>query len=231
MVAYQMFFNTGERIFPDTARACSAQLLDQFQPGLVGALMHYTDNAESKRVPKDGFVPVRFSGAKDGFSLVGFGEQGRMIVDDVAGPLARAWSERLGRAVTLRSRAVECGIEWRPYPMRYTIPRLVVQKKSRHLESLRNEETGKAHIESLIKRSIVTQAEYLGIKVPSDLTVRFIGNANTFGAKLGHGGAVLAGLGGVEFEANACLKGLWGLGFIQSKGYGLLNADAARGGL
>lgn len=231
MFARQITFNTGERLFPDIARAGSAELLDGFQPGLVSALMHYTDAEREDRVTRQGFAPVHFAVAKNGFSLVGFGEQGKVIIDDVAGPLAKAWSKRLARPVTIDARSIQCGIEWRPYGMRYSIPRLVIQKKARHLKVIGSEETGRPFIERLITRSIITQAEHLGLKVPSNMEVRFIGSTGGFGAKLGHGGAVLAGIRNAEFEVNACLKGLWSFGYIQSKGYGLLNADSARGGV
>lgn len=230
MSTYQLFLRTGVRIYPDDARAATAKLLNGFQPGLLGALMHYTEGSSGKREPSRGFPPVHFAPLRDGFSLVGFGETGEMVLQDAAEPLARAWSEHLRRPVLLDSRIVPTGIEWRPYMMRYTIPRLVVQKKPRHLKPLSSEETGRPFVEALLRRSLQAQADYLGLVVPDKLELRFLSSTGSFAAALGHGGAALAGMRNATFEANVALKGLWSFGYIASKGYGLLNADYARGG-
>ncbi|MFK4136679.1 hypothetical protein ACI2KR_31075 [Pseudomonas luteola] len=230
MKAYQLNFRLGQRVYPSDARATTAAMLDKFQPGIVGALMHYC-KTEKGNEPANGFPPVHFAGLSDGFSLVGFGDLGEMILQDSYAAITRAWADKLSVGVTLDSREIAVGIEPRPYNMSYTIPRVVIQKKPWHLEELKDPQKGPAFVEKLLLRCINTQAEFLGLELPSDIKIAFRGCTGTFAAKLGHGTAALAGMKNLEFEANICLKGMWSFGFIVSKGYGLLNADMARGGL
>lgn len=231
MLAFQLLFRTGDRVYADYARANTARLLDAFQPDLLGALMHYTTNGNGTRVTAQGFPPVHFQSVSDGFGLLGFGPDAAAHVREAARPIAEAWSRHLSRPVLLGDRTVSIGIEWRPYPVRYCIPKLVVQKKARHLGLLSNEATGRAFIAALIERSIRTQAAFLGMEVPSGLAINFISSTGSFGAKLGHGGATLAGLRNAVFDANVGLSGFWSFGYISSKGYGLLNADRVNGGI
>lgn len=229
MNAHRLNLRLGEHLYPDQARATSALLLDKVQPSLISALMHYNEGPRDKKIAKDGLAPVHFASLSDGFSLIGYGELGQMIIQDITPVLTKAWSEHLKRPVYLDSTDFEVGIERRPYTIEYSVPRLVIQKKPRHLEALQDETAGKAHIEKLIKRGILRQCEALGITPPADLEVTYLGCDGEFRANLGHGGACLLGHKGATFKCNAALKGLWSLGYIPSKGYGLLNANYVRG--
>jgi hypothetical protein len=222
---------SGDRIHPDQARALTARLLSGSQPGLLSALMHYETSSSGLHEPKDGFPPVRFTGLSDGFSLVGFGLVGQQIIADIAPAMALALAKHLGRQVIPELIETPVGLESRPYPMRYTVPKVVVQKKARHLGLLSNQETGKPFIEALLLRSIRTQSEFLGISVPASLTLNLLGCSGEFAAKLGHGNAALLGMRNLAFDLNASLSGYWSFGYIASKGYGLMNADYVKSGV
>ncbi|WOF81933.1 hypothetical protein P5704_024360 (plasmid) [Pseudomonas sp. FeN3W] len=231
MTAYRVDFRLGSRIAADDARAGSAKLMSGVQEGLVGALMNYEVLSEDERRTKNALAPVHFASIKDGFSLIGYGETGKSILNDVTHLLAEAWSKHLGLPVRLNSQEIPTGIQSRPYRMMYTVPRIVIQKKSRHRDIIKTAEQGKPHVEGLILRGLKKHAEMLCLSLPDNLEINFVGCDSNFAAKLGHGGACLAGMKGVRFEANAALKGYWTMGYITSKGYGLLNADMSRGGL
>lgn len=231
MQATQLIFRTNQGLWARHARQLAAKLFDgTSQPGLVKALFHYKDAPGGDTEPAQGFAPVRFADARSGFALVGFGSQGRDIVNDAGPLLAQLLSKYQNSPVRLEQREIDVSIERRPYHLRYSVPRVVVQKKARHLELLKSPETGRAFVERLLTRSINDQAEFLGLDVPEDLDLKMVGSEAEFRADLGHGNAALLGMKGLTFEVKASLSGLWGLGYIQTQGYGLLNADLSKVG-
>ncbi|WP_455233417.1 hypothetical protein [Geopseudomonas aromaticivorans] len=229
MKAYQLFFDTGESIFPDQARDKTALLLDQYQPGLVSALMNYETLDGAKRTIQ-GFPPVHFARNKKGFALVGFGDKGIGIIEDVYPALAKAWSASVKRQVRLEGREVEVGAEYRPYAMRYRVGRMVVQKTKEDLAKLASEASGRQHVEALLVASLRRQAEAIGVALPEKLEAKLVGSEGAFAAKLGHAGLGRHGMKGVTFDINLSLKGLWTFGYLLSKGHGLMNADFERSG-
>ncbi len=221
----------GESIYPDQARALTAKLLTgtPHEP-LVSAFMNYRKTGSAGQVAVSGFSPVKFAGLRDGFRLIGFGEEGVQLVNSLAGGIAVEMCKHFKRAISVDSKSISTEIEWQSYPVAYTVPKMVVQKKPSHLARLASQETGKPMIEALIERSIRDQASALNLKVPNNLKVNFLGAPAGFVAKLGHGSAAFAALKGARFECNATLSGLWSIGYLTSKGYGLLNADFERSG-
>lgn len=228
MHVIQMHLRLGERIFPDVARQQTASLLDAFQPELMNRLMNYEVVDGCKR-SITGFPSVHFASLKDGFSLVGFGDAGKEVLIDIAGPLVRAWSDKLNRYVGLDMKNVACTIDRLPYSLTYRVPRMVVQKNKSGLQKLANADTGIALVEGLFLRSIHRQAEYLGITVPEDISVRFVGAEREFAARNGEGRNSCLGFVGATFETNLRLSGLWSVGRLLSKGYGLFNANLQLG--
>jgi hypothetical protein len=192
--------------------------------------MNYEVIGEHERRTRNALAPVHFASIRDGFSLIGYGDLGKQILNDVTGLLAQCWSNHTDKPVRLNHQTILTDIELRPYKLQYVVPRLVVQKKPYHRQTLQTEDLGKPHVERLILRGIHKHAQMLGINVPASLAVEFVGCASNFAARLGHGGASLAGMRDACFEINASLKGYWTMGYITSKGYGLLNANLARGG-
>lgn len=223
MLVTQVIFDIGERLFPDRARAMIAELMDGVQPGLTASLMNYIPGTSTSRSE---FPLVQFGGAANGFSLLGFGAAGAAIVGDVV-PLIHAALTRHfpGRIIQAESKDHSLSVELRPYALRYTLPRMVVQKKTHHAARLVNPESGKAHLEGLFLRSLQRQAEAVGLELPASLTVEFMGAAGSFAAKQNPQAKVAhLGLRDAVFDVNARLGGIWTAGFMLSKGYGHFNA-------
>lgn len=227
MKATQLFFDLGQSLFPDEARALSATVLDSFQPALVDTLMNYQRRPDGSRMTISRFPSVHFARFEKGFSLVGFGELGSSVALDIAAPLANGLSKKLDVAVRIESKEVQQGVEYRPYAMRYRVARMVVQKEREHLALMADPEKGAHHLEQLFFRSLRRQARFLDIELPQRVDVKFIGCTGDFAAK--NKGLHLLGLKNATFEANVALSGLWSFGYMLSKGYGLVNADMQRG--
>lgn len=224
MQVRQVTFDLGKQLFPDEARAAAAALLDGFQPGLVRALMNYEIH-EGRQRTITGFPPVHFQGATNGFGLLGFGEDGEALVRELTPALVQAFSQAAKRIVRAETKTIVLGLEASRFPYTYRVPKMVVQKKAEHLSRMKSPEAGKVHLEGLFLRSIMRQAEYAGLHVPSTTKVRFIGAAGDFTAKNGKSPVAHLGIKGAQFEVNLKLDGIWSVGYLLSKGYGTFNAD------
>lgn len=223
MFVTQVSFNMGERAYPDRARAMVAELMDGVQPGLVASLMNYIPGTSTSRTD---FPIVQFSGAPDGFGLLGFGEVGGAIVRDAVPLLHAALAGRApDRIIHVEQKEHSLSVEARPYALRYTVPRMVVEKKHHHAKRLLDEGEGKAHLEGLFLRSLQRQANSVGLSLPDNLVVEFKGAVGDFAAKQNPSAKVAhRGLRGAVFDLNARLGGIWTVGFMLSKGYGQFNA-------
>ncbi|HBP1602185.1 TPA: hypothetical protein L5U90_003288 [Pseudomonas aeruginosa] len=223
MFVTQVIFNIGERAYPDRARAMVAELMDGVQPGLVATLMNYIPGTSTSRTE---FPTVQFGGASDGFSLLGFGDGGGAIVRDAVPLIHAALARRMpDRIIQVEHKEHSLSAEARPYVLRYTVPRMVVQKKQHHAERLLDEAEGKAHLEGLFLRSLQRQAAAVGLPLPENLEVEFKGAVGDFAAKQNPNSKVAhRGLRGAVFDVNARLGGIWTAGFMLSKGYGQFNA-------
>lgn len=227
MKAIQIFFNTGERIYPDEARAMTARLFNGEQSALLDTVMNY---AAGEKVSRQGFPVVQFAGSTNGFSINGFGEMGVAAARDVAPLIHKKMAKETNKVITLTQRVVDLSVEYRPYGIEYTVPRMVVQKHPRHLESMRDPVKGAEHLENLFLNSLKRQAEALGIELPSNLKATYKSSTGTFNVKPSKGSKVaLLGLRNATFELNARLSGIWACGFLMSKGYGNFNADLQLG--
>jgi len=221
MKTRRIFFRTGHPINGDEARAWAAVAMDGVQPGLVAHVMNYRPGSTQTRTD---FPLVQFFGGAEGFGLLGFADDGMAAVDDVTLLLHKALS-RQGGIVQIETATLSNSIETRPYAMRYRVPRMVVQKKSIHLDWLSDPVKGKAHIERLFLDSLRRQAEAMGLTIPDSATVEFMGAKGTLAAKpkqdlkLG-----LLTLKQAEFDLNLRLGGIWTVGYQLGKGYGHFNA-------
>jgi len=224
MQALQIFFRLGSPVFPDEARAQSAKLLEAKCPSLTSAMMNYADSGSTIT----DFPPVLFGRLHDGFRLIGIADAGAAILRDITPHMAEAWSLGGKRAVQLSYAQTECAAEWLPYKVRYVVPRLVVQKKAGHLKHLADPSAGQAHIERVIRDSMKRQANAMGVKLPDNLDISFVGCAGEFAAKNGRHPVAFLGLREATFEANVRLQGIWALGYLISKGYGHLDANLSR---
>lgn len=229
MKATQIIFNMGERVYPDEARAMVARLLDSEQSSLVQAVMNYGPDKKSIT----GFPVVQFAYNKYGFALNGFGELGVMAASDIAPVIHAKLAKETGKIITISMRELALSVESRPYSISYTVPRMVIQKKTGHLARIKDPVEGAAHLENLFLNSLKRQAEAVGIDLPSNLKVTFKSATGTFAAKPNpsKSGANIGKLGlhNATFEVNARLGGIWAVGYLLSKGYGSFNADMQLG--
>lgn len=226
MQAIQVFFNTGERMFPDKAREMVARLLDGQQDSLMQAAMNYTPDNKSRQ----GFPFVHFANNKSGFSMLGFGETGVAAVSDLAPLIHRQIANETKKIVSISQKMITLSAERRPYGISYTVPRMVIQKSPHHLDLMKNAETGAAHLERLFVDSIKRQAKAVGIELPDNLKATFKGAKGTFSAQLSSDSKLARmGLYDATFELNARLGGIWTCGYLLSKGYGNFNADMQLG--
>jgi len=223
MRVLQCFFDLGESIYPDQARAMVAELMNGIQPALVATLMNYIPGTSTSKTE---FPPVQFGRYQGGFCLLGFGEAGSCIVNDAA-PLIHAalCRHKPEQIIKSRSRELSLAVEPRPYALRYTVPRMVVQKKEKHAARLLTDEAGKRHIESLFLGSIQRQADAVGVLLPPNLEIAFMGAKGTFAAKQNPGSQVAhLGLKGAVFDVHAWFSGIWTAGYMLSKGNGHFDA-------
>lgn len=225
MQALQLFLRIGEKIYPDDARAGTAKVMNDQCPELVPSMTNYDESGKTIT----GFPSIHFAPCKDGFSVIGYGLAGIEALTKAMPFLVMGWSDRLKRPVQISHRKVTCSAESIPYQAQYRVGRLVVQKKAGHLKVLENLETGKPHIERLILSSLQRQAEAMGITMPSNLAVEFLGCEGEFRAKNGKHPVAHLGIHGAVFSINARLQGLWSTGYLMTRGYGLLDATFQNG--
>lgn len=225
MQALQLFLRLGEKVYPDDARAGTAKILNNRCPELVASMTNY--DASGKTIT--GFPAVHFAPCRDGFSVIGYGPTGIEALTKAMPFLVMGWSDHLKRPVQISHRQVTCEAESIPYQVQYRVGRLVIQKKAGHLVALENQETGKPHIERLILSSIHRQAEAMGIPLPRNLAVEFLGSEGEFRAKNGKHPVAHLGMHGALFGINARLQGLWSAGYLMTRGYGLIDATYQNG--
>lgn len=228
MLVKQVFIETGRSRFADEARAFVAGLMDQQQPGVMAALMNYIPGTNT---PNGKFPVVQFTGGKNGFGLTGFGPAGAMILQDALPLIQAALAKELpGQIIKVDCKDLTLSVESRPYPLSYTIPRMVVQKKKGQMRRLQSQEEGAPYLEELFLNSLKRQAEAVGLILPGNLKVKFLGAEGDFAAKHKPSAKVAhLGLRNAVFELNARLGGIWTAGFMLSKGYGSFNATAQLG--
>lgn len=213
-------FITGNPVDADEARGMTARLLDNVQPGLVATVMNYHPGTNTTRTA---FPVVHFSRRVDGFSLIGFGDIGCCAAQDIA-PLLHRHLHNDDTVIHVRSSSVNADLNKRPYMLEYRVPRMVVQTKAVHLEKMNDPVAGAAHLEGLFVRSLERQAQALGIQFPDGVEARFAGAKGTFAAKSNKHKMAKLGLKHAVFEINLHMTGLWAVGYMLSKGYGLINA-------
>lgn len=230
MQVQKIAFDLPDPIYPEEARAMVAKLLDGKQPGLVATLMNYHRQTGDS---VEGFPRVQFARHHKGFGLLGFGEAGQQVVTDAAPIIHDALCRKYDVVIPVSQTTYSQSAEWRPYRLEYSIPRMVVQKKHNHTAQLKAPDTGKPFLESLFQQSLARQATVLGMELPNNIEVEFLGAERTFTAKRSNsGGGNLAAMGliNAKFGVNLKLSGIWSFGYLLSKGYGHLDANLACSG-
>lgn len=201
--------------YADEAREMVARVLDNV-PG-AAALAR-----ELMYGQVDGVIACRFLYRKGGFSLLGLGERGSDIVTSAAHAIALELCRDLGGPVTIASvKDGVVGITPVPYMRRYMLRQMVHQKKPHHPIEPSGE-----RLQTLLERSILRQARMLGLDVPELLRV-VVHSYKPSTPVLIAGNAYAAAVKDVIFDVNAALSGWWGFGYLLSRGYGAMHAEAA----
>lgn len=169
---------------------------------------------------KEGMPLVRFIGGRNGMSLLGITERGCEVAGSSAAKIAVSLCQMWGAPVLIESlQTGVCSARPIPYKRRYIIRRLVHQKKPRHPR-----QPSPDRIRDLIVRSLLRQAAALNLTVPDNIDVCVRGFAEGSPVPIA-GGAYAASVRDVVFDTSIDLGGWWGFGYLQSRGYGALNAD------
>lgn len=207
-------FDLGQACFGDEARAQTAKLLSLAGVADAHRLMHYQADGRTAH----GFSPVKFLGRKNGFALIGYGEEGMALVEQFAPLVASAWACRLSRPITQHVQQGRCDVRPLPYMLASGVRRLIVQKNTWQAEALKAD--ARAYLTRLIEKSFQRQADCMGLTLPEGLTFDVLNFADT-GAHKYAGGKAAAAIYEVTFTANAAFDGIWSLGLLTSHGFGL----------
>lgn len=213
---------SGELIHGDDAKAMVGQLLGNMPElaELHRALHHRT--ADGKTIGTAS--PVKFLGRRTGFALLGFGETGQDLIEAAAPHIIRAWAARDGLAIRAQRSQHNTSWAYKPWPITYQAPNLVIQKRERDRPKIDNCLTG--HVEALIARHLAAHAAILGLPSMPGLQVQLLEHAGMSGHLL-KTGAKLAVLKRPVITINAKLTGYWPMGYLTAHGKGVMHADAA----
>lgn len=220
-------FNLGQEMFGDQARAETARLLDlsMVDQEAVSQLMNYKhETGKPIRTAESRFPAVRFVGSRDGFALIGLGDEGVDLVNKLSLPIASSWSIRLGRAVLQSVSSGDVEARLLPYSLRYSIKRMVIQKRKSQETSINSDPV--SHIEKMIKAKILSQAEFFGENIEAlseGLRIHVQETKSLSPVRLSsHCGGFVAS-SSVVFDANIKLDGPWFAGYFNARGYGRIS--------
>lgn len=218
-----VFFRGDKPFSADDARSmlAQAQVLNETTYNVI---MNY----QKPGLTRTAFPSIHFKGSEQGFSMLAFGADAISVLDDSVPAIQTATAGKCDGSVHIDSCVLSLTAERVQYMHEYTVPQMVVQKKPVHLEWLKDQVKGKEHLERLFRRSINTQAQALGIRLPN-FDVNFVTSEKTYAARskrrAGVGDVSNVGLIGARFETNLRLKGIWAVGYMLSKGNGHFDPD------
>lgn len=205
----------GAARYADEAREMVARILARI-PGAESAAKALMYGQEQ------GVINCRFLSRKNGFAMLGLGPQGQHTVTAAAQLIAIELCRDLKVPVIIEDvKDGDVQIEPLPYKRRYEVRRLVHQKKPRHPQ-----EADAARLQTVIERSLRRQALMLGLDVPQKLQIDVVSWQPSTPVPIA-GKAYAASVKNVIFDANASLCGWWGFGYLLSRGYGAMHAQAA----
>jgi len=210
-----VFFHCNKPFCADEARSmlAKAQVLNETSYNVI---MNY----QKPGLTRTAFPSIHFKGSEQGFSMLAFGADAISVLDDSVPAIQTATAGKCDGSIHLDSYVLSLTAERVKYMHEYTVPQMVVHKKPVHLEWLKDQVKGKEHLERLFRRSINTQAQALGIRLPN-FDVNFVTSQKTYAAKSSHRNSVSnVGLIGARFKTNLKLKGIWAVGYMLSKGNG-----------
>lgn len=237
-----------EKIFPSAsggthasdARNITAKLNEEAGNPLPPEFFHYDKQGR----PRHGRPPVRFGSFSKGISVVGVGTEGVDLVDSLGHKFRRMWSEKIGTPLLESRFSGKNAIRWSTYPRRYLVHGLAIDPpqpwnfdKNNFREQL-DPIMAKSILEGIKAQVDTNHADDDGIQgseVLNELDQMRVGITGcervTF-RSLEHaksGRAAIVVCRRVEFELPIELEGVWHVGRLPSRGFGLIREVNGRG--
>lgn len=223
MRVQQVLFRCGSRLQASDARKLVASLAGENGKPEFDMLMNY-ENGRTRTA----FPLVHYRSNQQGFSMLAYGDEAIEHMVKTVPIIHAGLCQHNGSIVQLSHRTLDMSASL-GYERMFTVPRMVVQKKPEHLGRMKNPETGRSHVERLFRRSIARHAAAVGIELPEQYDLEFLGARRTFADKAKSGGAgrdiVNLGLREAQFRTNLHLKGIWTCGYMIAKGNGHFDQD------
>lgn len=190
---------------------------------MVARILGAGDTAKALMYEQDqGVICCRFLSRKGGFAMLGLGHRGQQVVTTAAQAVALELCRDLKAPIIIDNvKDGEVSIEPLPYKRRYVVRRLIHQKKPYHPK-----EADPMRLQALIERGLCRQAQMLGIDVPQKLQIDVVSWEQGTPVPIA-GKAYAASVKNVVFDVNVSLCGWWGFGYLLSRGYGAMHAEAA----
>lgn len=194
--------------------------------------------------PRHGRPPVCFGSYAGGVSVVGVGKEGVDLVDSHGHHFRRMWSNKVGQPLLESRYSGENAIRWSPYPRKYLVHGLAIEPPQPWTFTRENFRQALDPIMSkAILAGIIAQADsnhaddpliqgsdvlneldeiQVGITGCERLTLRSLEHAKS-------GRAAIVVCRRVEFELPFELQGVWHVGRLPSRGFGLVREVNGRG--
>lgn len=236
-----------ERIFPaerggphaSEARNLTARLNEEAGHPLPPVFFHY--DGQGRSLP--GRPSVRFGSFRRGISVQGVGTEGVELVDSLAHRLRRMWSDHAGAPLQERRSSGTNAIRWSPFARRYLIHGLAIDapqpwtfSKEGWLEELRPV-MAKAVVNGIIAQVDSNHADDASIRdseVLSELDQVVVGidgaervAFKSLNTKAEGNKAAIVVCRRVELTLPFELEGVWHVGRLPSRGFGLIRSRTA----
>jgi len=184
---------------------------------------------DESQTPRSGLAPFRFMTARRGKSLdiIALGQSAIEQIMTKGHLLSTALAELFGATIREQREIGMCSVDLGRTPIRYRIPRMVIQKyqyEEKFREAERDHKNGKPsailcdHVAQVISRDLVRQAELMAIDIPEEIQIGNIELDNLKPVKVVSGRYNLSAA--VQFSMSHKLTGQWAVGHLASRGYG-----------
>lgn len=237
-----------EQIFPAASggthasdvRNITAKLNEAAGNPLPPEFFHY----DAAGRPRHGRPPVRFGSFSKGISVVGVGAEGVDLVDSLGHKFRRLWSDKVGKPLLESRFSGANAIRWSKYPRKYLVHGLAIdppQPWGFSKENFREQldplmakmilsgiqaqiDTNHADDDSIQGSEVLNELDQMrvGITGCERLTFRSLEHAK-------NGRAAIVVCRRVEFELPIELEGVWHVGRLPSRGFGLIRQVTGRG--
>ena len=185
--------------------------------------------ADKPNTARSGLAPFRFTTSRRGKSLdiIALGQSAVEEMLTKAHLLSIALSQEFGSPMREEREIGVCSVELGRTVSRYRIPRMIIQKyqyKEKFREAEQEYKSGKPssvlrdHVEAVIMRDLLRQAELMAIDMPEDTRIGDIELTDFKPVKVCPRRYNLSAA--VRFSSTHHLGGHWSVGHLAARGYG-----------